>query len=187
MARLAACHIINAEAASLEARELLQMLRAFLLLYEWLCDAADVNLSRRIVPFIDAFPETYVRRVLDPAYDPDVARLIEDYIAHNPTRNRPLDMLSLFACVDPDRVLARTEPGEHVNARPAFHYRLANCRLDDPGWRIAREWNLWTEVEHLAADEERVREMSREWFRRSDDPLGALREKWAARVSEWLE
>ena len=41
-----------------------------------------------------------------------------------------------------------------MSARPTFHYRLPNCRVDEPDWRIAHEWNAWVTVEALAADED---------------------------------
>ena len=38
-----------------------------------------------------------------------------------------------------------------VKPRPAFHYRLPNCMVDEPHWTVAREWNTWVAVERLAA------------------------------------
>ena len=38
--------------------------------------------------------------MLDAGYGPDLGALIDDYLAANPTRNRALDLLPLFAELD---------------------------------------------------------------------------------------
>ncbi|OBX33760.1 putative amidoligase enzyme [Halomonas elongata] len=40
--------------------------------------------------------------MLDPDYQPDLRTLIDDYLEYNPTRNRELDLLPLFAYLDPE-------------------------------------------------------------------------------------
>jgi hypothetical protein len=115
-----------------------------------------VDITRRISPYINPFPAEYAKLVLDPTYPADAGRLIDDYVAHNPTRNRPLDMLPVLAHLDRQRVTDRIEDPHLVKGRPAFHYRLPNCMVDEPDWTLAREWNTWVEVERLAADKERL-------------------------------
>jgi hypothetical protein len=58
----------------------------------------------------------------------------------------------------------RVEDKHLVKPRPAFHYRLPNCLIDEPDWTLAREWNTWVTVEQLASDPERIRTMSREYL-----------------------
>lgn len=149
------CHI-NPEAPSLEAASLLAHLRAFLLLFEKLRDSAQVDFSRRVAPFIDPFPEAYRDRVLDAAYAPDCRALAADYVAYNPTRNRPLDLLPLLAHVCGPEAVAGADGGKPVGARPAYHYRMPDCAIGDPHWRVAAEWNRWIQIERLAADGERL-------------------------------
>lgn len=48
--------------------------------------------------------------------------------------------------------MSQVEDPHLVKARPAYHYRLPNCLIDEPDWRLAREWNTWVAVERLAAD-----------------------------------
>ncbi len=146
---------LNPEIASSETGELLATLRAFLLLSDWLREEIGVDLRRRFTPFIDPFPNAYRELVLDPAYAPDRHRLIDDYLAHNPTRNRELDLLPLFAFLEPERVRARL-PREKIHARPTFHYRLPDTRLDLPDWSVGLEWERWVTVERLAADPDRL-------------------------------
>jgi len=170
---------INPEIPALDAGMLLSFLRAFLLLYEWLVSESDIDLARRISPFIQPFPPPYSRLVLDPGYTPDLHRLTDDYLRSNPTRNRPLDLLPLLAHLDPEWVLPRAAERELIKPRPAFHYRLPNCLVDDSGWRVADEWNRWVEVERLAADPERIHKMSAVF-------LAAPEPSWLDKVKEWL-
>lgn len=152
---------INIEATSHQADHLLAMMRSFLLCYEWLKDRTEVDLARRISPYIQPFPEDYVVHVLDPGYQPDITTLIDDFLTFTPTRNRPLDMLPLFAHLDEDRVMAAPVETSLIKPRPTFHYRMPNCLIDDPDWSLAEAWNDWVEVERLAADQESLGEACR--------------------------
>ena len=146
----------NPEAPSLTATSMVAHLKAFLVLNDELRQAIDVDILRRSLPFADPFPRAYARKVVDPDYQPDLAQLVEDYIDANPTRNRDLDMLPLFAHVAPERVFARIDDGR-VRGRPTYHYRLPDTRLSDPDWDLIVEWNRWVEVEQLAADARALR------------------------------
>jgi len=148
---------INIEAASLEVSYLLAVLRAFLLRYETLVEHEQVDLARRISPYIQPFPEEFIAHVLEPDYRPELTALIDDYLRLTPTRNRPLDLLPLFAHVDASRVMNAPVETALIKPRPAFHYRLPNCRIDEPGWSLAAGWNAWVRVEELAEDD-RLRE-----------------------------
>lgn len=142
---------INPEAPSLEAESVLAHLRAFLVLYEWLVEESDIDVTRNLSPFIDEFPAAYRDLVLQASYSRSMGGLADDYLSFNPTRSRPLDLLPLFVHVLGEKVLEQLGDEEKVKPRPAFHYRLPNCRLDEPDWTVAEEWNRWVEVERLAA------------------------------------
>ncbi|MBI2393499.1 MAG: amidoligase family protein [Deltaproteobacteria bacterium] len=173
---------LNVEAPSRDTGTLLAYLQAFLLLYDWLNAIIDVDVTRRIGPFIQPFPEEYRQRVIDPSYAPDLDELIDDYLAANPTRNRPLDMLPLFATLREEKVAAGARDFDKVKPRPTFHYRLPNCLIDDPAWTFALEWNRWCEVERLADDDGRRRELAGVFAERAAGDLG--RRAWIAEVAE---
>lgn len=173
---------LNVEVASLRVESLLTTLQSFLLLYDWLAAVIDVDVTRRVGPFIHAFPDEYRARVLDPRYRPTLDALVDDYLEANPTRNRPLDMLPIFATLRPERVYARAEHTSKVKARPAFHYRLPNSLVDDPAWTLGVEWNRWCEVERLSVDDRRRRELARAFHHRAVGGLG--RRAWIAEVAE---
>lgn len=151
---------LNVEAAALDAAHLVSVLRAYLLLAPRLRRESRIAPIRRVQSYIDPFSVDYARHLLDPDHAPDLDRLIEDHIRFNPTRNMELDMLPLFAHLDRARV-RRLLPGEKISARPAFHWRLPDCRIDEPGWRPLDAWARWVAVERLAADQREIRVLSR--------------------------
>jgi hypothetical protein len=169
---------INPEIASDDPPYLLSVLRAFVLLYPWLKTRSEVDLARRVSPYINPFPPDYVRLVLSPDYPATRDRLIEDYLAFNPTRNRPLDLTPVLAHLERDRVSRHVQETHLVKPRPAFHYRLPNCMVDEPHWTVAREWNTWVAVERLAADAARLEELSREFLRADDRSVRPLFDPW---------
>ena len=137
---------INPSAPDLSAPVLCGYLQAFLLLQEWIIDDAGTDFSRRFLTgFIDPFPDPYRARVLNADYQPAIDTLIDDYLHHSPTRNRALDMLPLFSEIDEPRVQAGVNAGERslIKKRPAFHYRLPDCKLGEKSWSIAVEcWRM---------------------------------------------
>lgn len=168
------------------AATLLAYLRAFFLLYDWVYVESEIPLQRKLAPFIHSFPSAYVEKVLHPAYDPNLESLICDYLEHNPTRNRPLDMLPLFADLDPRRVFSYPVEKDLVKPRPTFHYRLPNSQIDDPNWTVASDWNKWIEIERLAADPGRIAEMSRDYHQVHDNGLFFVRDAWVEKTRGWL-
>ena len=177
---------INPEITSADPAYLLSVLRAFVLLYPWLKKRTEVDLARRVSPYINPFPPAYARLVLSPDYPAAAGPLIDDYLAHNPTRNRPLDMAPVLAYLDGDRVAHRVEERHLVKPRPAFHYRLPNCMVDEPHWTIAREWNTWVAVERLAADADRLVEMSHEYLRSDETSVRPFYDRWPGVVEQYM-
>jgi hypothetical protein len=158
---------INPEAPAIDPPTLLSYLRAFLLLYPWLRGQVQVDITRRLRPYVNPFPEEYAKLVLAADYSPLAKQLIDDYLRFNPSRNRPLDMLPVLACLDERHmhsILSRTEDAYLVKPRPAFHYRMPNCLIDEPDWSVAAEWNRWVAVERLAGDPRRVARLAADYL-----------------------
>jgi hypothetical protein len=177
---------LNPELPSLEAEPIGRYLRSFIALYDWLLAVIDVDVTRAYSPFVDAFPVEYRQKILAPDYAPDLDALIGDYLEHNPTRNRPLDMLPAFASLQKERVLAAAKEPDQVKARPTFHYRLPNCLVDDPSWSFALEWNRWVEVERLAEDRGRLEAVARELVANPEKPSADVAleraQRWGVRA-----
>lgn len=176
---------LNPELPDTDAQTVVRYLQAFLCLFDWLRIEARVDLLRRLTPYIDAFPVDYVRAVAEPTYRPPAQALIDDYLRANPTRNRALDMLPVFAFMDEVRVRTVVDD-RRIKARPALHYRLPNCEIDEPGWGLRDTWCDWLQVEHLAADPARLREVCTAYLDHLDRPLGRLLDDWGERVRPWL-
>ena len=173
---------LNPEIASAEPEHLARVLKAYLLLSPWLRAVMSLDVTRRLVAFADPFPESYVRLVTDGGYAPGLDRLIDDYLDANPTRNRELDLLPLFAWLDEARVRAKVDDAR-VSPRPTFHYRLPDADLGEVDWSIRLEWNRWLAVERLAEAPELLADMGEAWRRRRQ---GWLSDRWAMECTQWL-
>lgn len=153
---------LNPELPSLDVDTVLRYLRAFLCLYEWITAHDETDMTRRMSSYIDHFPKPYLLKVLDPGYHPDMQQFMTDYLVANPTRNRTLDLLPLFAFLN--EPLVRASVGNmKVRSRPTLHYRLPNCDIDNPHWNLHVPWQDWLLVERLAAKPEIITTMSREY------------------------
>ncbi len=170
---------INPEVASLDAEYIIRHLQSFLLLAPWLKQLHKIDITRRVSSFIDPFPKSYMKLVLDNNYAPDIERMIRDYHEHNPTRNRALDMLPLFAHIDEKLVRKLYGKKEKINKRPTFHYRLPNCELADESWSFDKEWKHWLHVEVLANDIKRLHQLMEQWQEHQ--------EHWFSFESEWVD
>lgn len=177
---------INFEVPDLSIPTLLRYLQAFILVYPWLLTKLEIDFSRRISPFVDPFPEKYVRKVLGLDYKPEKDQFIKDYLEFNPTRNRPLDMMPIFGILNNDLVQEVME-GEKNRPRPTFHYRLPNSRVDDPGWRFEEELKYWMVVEQLAEDREMLQKLSRLYLVRDRDTLLSFHKEWAQTIAILLD
>lgn len=142
---------INADVPSLASDNILAFLQAYILLSDWLKTEIDVDLTRMLSPYINEYPTSYQKLILNQNYQPDINTLIDDYLIYNPTRNRALDMLPLFVFIDKDRVFNKVTSAL-IKSRPTFHYRLANSSLNKTNWNFTTEWNRWVYIEKLAAN-----------------------------------
>lgn len=173
---------LNPEVPDGDAATLLSFIRSFLLLEDWIIGASQIDLSRRIAPYVRPFPEAYRRKVLQLDYAPDGRTLVDDYLAHNPTRNRTVDLLPLFVHLFGDDWLTRVQDAPLVKARPTFHYRLPNCDLAQRGWTPAADWNRWVMVEQLADNPSLLRELSAAYLDTLDLPLRLQSSGWIDQV-----
>ncbi len=176
---------LNPELPRLSAETILAYLRAYLCLYDWLCERETVDASRKITPYIDAFPKPYVSRVIHRLYRPGMSQLIDEYLEFNPTRNRSLDMLPVFAHIDAERVRAAVDD-PRIKPRPALHYRLPNSDIDRPDWSLLVPWRDWLQVEFLAADPPRLRDMCVAFAADLERFTRRLDARWAQESEKWL-
>lgn len=153
---------INVEAASTDVTDILNVVRAYILLRDWLRQEVQVDTTRDFLGFAGELPDAWCDIVLNEDYVPDTAELVDTYLLHNPTRNRELDLLPLLAYLDQGRV-RNALPNETVNPRPAYHYRLPNMDLENPNWSLSTEWDRWLKVEMLADQPDLIRHHAKNW------------------------
>lgn len=152
---------LNVEIASETAPDVVRPLLAYALIEDWLREANPIDQTRRILPFTAPYPTSLVRDLITLGPEADLAPVIDVYVDHALSRNHGLDMLPLFKHLDPDRIAPTLT--EATSARPAFHFRLPDCRIDDPHWSLDHEWRRWLTVERVAADPRLLAELAHAW------------------------
>ncbi len=177
---------INAEAPELDCATLKNYLLAFCLLEWWLVKAHRVDFTRKLSPFVDLFPEKYVELLARYSSNLSINQLITDYLHHNHTRNRALDMLPVFAEINEPLVKNLiNEP--LIKKRPAFHYRLPNCQIEKPEWSLITEWDKWLIVERLANNIDALSELANNFIHARDKLFGVNKHEWTEQLDTWLK
>jgi hypothetical protein len=180
---------INPSIPDRSALTLTRYLQAFLLLHTWIIESSQIDITRRfLTKYIDPFPQPYVELLLDKDYKPSTTTLIADYMTHNPTRNRALDMLPILVELDEAQVLNAISDDERnlIKGRPAFHYRLPDCKVNVPGWSAAMPWNQWVYVEILVSDELLLQELIEAWRDCNAQFSIAPKTTWALQLTSML-
>jgi hypothetical protein len=155
---------LNPSIASRDAEGITNPLLAYALIEPWMRETQPIDLSRRVLPFTDPYPTRLVAALCDAGpVSPEEAA--EIYLTHAKSRNYGLDMLPIFAWMDEDRVVRALGEGSGVSARPAFHFRLPDCRIDEEDWSLAHEWGRWRLVEQVAGDTALLKQMAEDWQR----------------------
>ena len=142
---------------------------AYAFLEEWFRQTDPLDMSRRVLPFTDRYRPALLDALAEDGPLPGLSGFMEIYLDHVHSRNHGLDLYPAIRFLDEPRFVARHGADSSVSARPTYHYRLPDCRLGDPDWTVAYEWNRWALVERVA---------------RMPDLLDALRADWRGRG--WL-
>lgn len=175
---------LNPALAGPEARHITYPLMAYALIEPWMREAHPIDFSRRVLPFTDPYPTKLVEALCDAGFVTPSAAM-EIYLDHAPSRNYGLDMLPIFAWLDADRVAHALGDGSAVSARPAFHFRLPDCRIDEAAWSLGHEWTRWRLVEQVAADEGLLARLMRDW-QEMHGSVVLRRTPWAERCGDML-
>ncbi|MFW5824698.1 MAG: amidoligase family protein, partial [Marinobacter sp.] len=117
---------------------------------------------------------------------PDVEGLMRDYLEENPTRNRAMDLLPLFAHINPELV-ADYVADPRIKARPTLHYRLPDCDIDNPQWHFSTVWNDWVVLEQIVASPAHQRELNTLFRESRTLSFRNLTSTWRTRCQYWLE
>lgn len=152
---------LNVQIASNRAESIVPPLLAYALIEDWLRTANPIDHTRRVLPFAAPYPRRLVRRLIALGRGAKLTHVMDAYAQEAPSRNFGLDMLPIFAWLDAARMSAVLTSA--TSARPTFHFRLPDCRIDDPSWTLDSEWRRWRTVERVAASRDVVTELSQGW------------------------
>lgn len=176
---------VNTEIPSMTAPMLFDYLRAFSLLQWWLVKDLEVDIARKISPYIDLYPQAYLEQLFSRS-EITLDQLFVDYLQHNATRNRAMDLLPLLADIDNARV-HRSVDDPKIKSRPAFHYRLPNCHIEKESWSLAVPWNNWQVVEQLANKPNALDDLSKAFMDSDRAIIGVNRTSWVEFIDQWLK
>lgn len=176
---------LNPELPDLNPATLVRYFQAFAVLYDWLKARHQLDISRKFTPYIEPWSGRYTDLLMADDYAPDQHQMMVDYLDSNPTRNRALDLLPLFAHLDRS-LLDRYVDDPRIKSRPTLHYRLPDCDIDNPRWHFSSVWNDWVVVEQLANHADDLAEI-RNLFRNSRKiSLRNLTHSWLDTSETWL-
>lgn len=177
---------LNPELPDLEPATLVRYLQAFAALYDWLKARHQMDISRKFTTYIEPWSSRYTEKLMADEYSPDIKALMTDYLDENPTRNKALDLLPLFAHLDAE-LLAEYVDDPRIKSRPTLHYRLPDCDIDNPRWHFSTVWNDWVVLEQLANNPDDLKSL-RESFRQAQKfSLRNLTHSWRETTEQWLQ
>ncbi|KUF10584.1 amidoligase family protein [Pseudoponticoccus marisrubri] len=163
----------------------LSTILAYGLLEDWMRAHWDLDGTRRLLPFVDPWPRRLVDDLVAEAPE-DLTALRRIYARHTHSRNHGLDLMPLFAHADPDGFAEDFPSPGKTSARPTFHFRLPDCRIDEPAWSLAEPWEMWRKVECAAGDKALMGCLRTAWRINRDKWMNG-RSDWVRTVSEILE
>jgi hypothetical protein len=177
---------LNPELPDTEPRTILNYMQAFAGLYPWLRERQQLDFSRKLTTYINPWPREYVELITGVDYNPSLDQLVIDYIEYNPTRNRALDLMPLWAELKPD-ILWQCVDDPRIKARPTLHYRLPDCDIDNPDWGFENVWNDWMVVEALAGNEALLADFLEAFRKRQKWSLENLATAWVKECDQWAQ
>ncbi|MBR9870595.1 MAG: hypothetical protein GYB26_05600 [Gammaproteobacteria bacterium] len=177
---------LNPELPDLEPGTIVRYLQAFSALYEWLKSRHQIDISRKFTTYIEPWSTKYTEKLMQDTYAPDLRGLMTDYLDSNPTRNRALDLLPLFAHLDAD-YLAEFVQDPRIKSRPTLHYRLPDCDIDNPNWHFSSVWNDWVVLEKLANNAQDLAELRKKYREAQELSFHNLTHSWTDTTQQWLQ
>lgn len=173
---------LNPEVVAPSHPHTLKTIVAFGLLEDYLRKAEHLDMTRRALPFVKPWPDPFVTELLE-ADLTEIGDLFPIAKRHIDTRNHGLDLLPLLRHIDEDRY-AQAFPGVKSGARPTFHFRLPDCRIDEPSWDLSQSWALWHLVESVAVNDAAMNDLGKVWLERRKDLIHGT--SWAEDVEDYL-
>jgi len=157
---------LNVEIPGRDTPHLARIIRAYGLLEPVLRDRMALDGTRRLLPFVRPWPVALVRDLIAAGDEAGLGTIAALYANHTQSRNHGLDLLPLLKWADGDRysdLFGNAKSG----ARPAFHFRLPESRIDEAHWSLTQPWAQWLVVEQVADHLPTLNALSGAWDRQS--------------------
>jgi hypothetical protein len=168
-----------------EGARVARVATAYALLEDHIRRRRHIDTTRRVLPFVDPWPAGLTDDLV--AVDHlEIPALLRLYARHTQSRNHGLDLLPLLHDAAPE-LYAETFPGAtDIAARPAYHFRLPDCRIDEAGWSLAEPWEDWLTIERVADDPDMLHRLAVAWRAHRAHHLEG-RGSWADTVAAIVE
>lgn len=177
---------VNPEIKSDRTSEMRDVLRSFILLYDWIVQKIDMDITRRLSGYAAPYPASYGNLILNPDYSPDLKKLIDDYMQHMPSRNYALDAMPLFLFLDEGHVKSK-QISSLIKPRPTWHFRMPNCSLAQIDWSIYSAIDIWCVVEALAEDKNTLLDFIQKYASHKPNMISGIDADWAAVTDQFAK
>lgn len=171
---------LNTEVVAPDDPHTLNTILAFGVLEPWLRRKEDLDVTRRLMPFVNPWPAGFVADLVQEKPQ-SLAGLMTVMARHVQSRNHGLDLFPLFAHADADLYNRLFPEPDKTSARPTFHFRMPDCRIDEADWSLAQAWRLWCAVEQVAANPPLLQALGTAWLDHFHNAPGADG-RWSAKV-----
>ncbi|GAA4221316.1 hypothetical protein GGQ68_000209 [Sagittula marina] len=175
---------LNPEVVSLDDPHTMQTILAYGLLEPWLRRQEDLNVTRRLMPFVNQWPSAFVTE-LARSRPSSLADLMVVMARHVQSRNHGLDLFPLFAHANESLYNRMFPEPDKTAARPTFHFRLPDCRIDEADWSLAQAWKLWWTVEDVAQNGALLDSLRKAWIDHMHTAPGADK-RWSDKVDRMM-
>jgi len=173
---------LNVEIATPHVDHVLHIAQSYALLEPLIREASDLDLSRRLLPFIDPYPAELVT-ALASARPTSAEHLVAIVLQHSTSRNHGLDLLPVLAWLNGEKTLEYLDDDTKNAPRPAYHFRLPESRIDEADWTVHGDWNIWIALERVAQDDALRGDLCAAWLEGSGQ---SAPKDWTATASDIL-
>ncbi len=176
---------VNPEVVAPDHRFTLDTITAYAMLEPWLRMKEQIDATRRMMPFVGAWPKGLVSALANNSYDSlaDVMRMAS---VHIKSRNQSLDLLPLFKHAEPELFAEIFKIDDKTAARPTFHFRLPDSRIDEADWSLSQPWQVWRQVELVAANSDLLAALCAAWTMH-DAALLERKSVWIQKIDSLLD
>lgn len=175
---------LNPEIVAPDHPHTLRTIETFAYLEPLLRADGAIDATRRAMPFIQTWPLDFVTALAETPPG-TLKALMHMAQGHITSRNHGLDLFPLFKHHAPDLMAKLFEDSAATSARPTFHFRLPDSRVDENDWSLSQAWDSWHLVETVATQDTVVQALRSAWLHHSTTWPGSAA-RWRDTVTDLL-